>query len=70
MGELIAMFAILFVATPILVIAFNYRTIKNDKKSSALSKATVKNGNVTPEEMLKTLEDAGITINFLEEETK
>lgn len=67
MGELIALFAIFFVVTSVLVIAFNYHTIKNAKKSSVLSKATVKNGNVTPEEMLKTLEDAGIMINFLEE---
>lgn len=67
MGELIALFVIFFVVTTILVIAFNYRTIKNAKKSSVLSKATVKNGNVTPEEVLRTLEDAGVTINFLGE---
>lgn len=67
MGELIALLAIFFVVTTILVIAFNYRTIKNAKKSSVLFKATVKNGNVTPKEMLRTLEDSGITINFLRE---
>lgn len=67
MGELIALFAIFFVVTPVLVIAFNYRTIKNAKKSSALFKATVKNGNATPKEVFRTIENSGITINFLEE---
>lgn len=63
MVQLIALFTIVLV---LYILLYSYRTIKNAKQSNALLfNATVKNGNATPEKVFKTIEDAGITINFL-----
>ena len=73
MSLLIALFFVVFVVAPTLVYLMGYKEdkkqINENKRSSILFKSTVLERTATPEEVFKTLGEAGIKPAFLQTES-